>query len=79
MSAPDLFGTPAAAAAQRKPAPPSYTGPRCPGTGHPLRCACGAWASIGTGVHLRDNRLGTWRCGACARAAGDLLSRETSQ
>lgn len=26
-------------------------------------CHCGKWGSFGTGVSLKDERLGTWLCG----------------
>lgn len=48
------------------PLPPVPAGPLCPKTGHPLRCACGAWACVGTNVNLREGRVGTWTCWACA-------------
>lgn len=37
----------------------------CPRTGHPLRCACGAWAHFGQDVKLRAGQLGTWLCHSC--------------
>lgn len=34
-----------------------------------LRCACGARASFGEGVRIRDGQLGQWKCFECWKAA----------
>ncbi len=45
-------------------------GPRCPSTGRPLLCPCGAPAPFGFRVRLLEGRVGTWRCADCARREG---------